>query len=72
MEIPVVWSVVLLVAGVWNLVVWPEFWRRVARDPRARDGAGRATRFLTVHAVLVAISLVLGLAVAVLGVLTLL
>lgn len=72
MEIPVVWSVVLLVAGVWNLVVWPQFWRRVARDPRARDDAGRPTRFLTVHAVLVAVSLVLGLAVAVLGVLTLL
>lgn len=71
-EIPVVWSVVLLVAGVWNLVVWPQFWRRVARDPRARDDAGRPTRFLTVHAVLVAVSLVLGLAVAVLGVLTLL
>lgn len=72
MEIPVVWSVVLLVAGVWNLVVWPQFWRRVARDTRARDDAGRPTRFLTVHAVLVAVSLVLGLAVAVLGVLTLL
>ena len=71
-EIPVVWSVVLLVAGVWNLVVWPQFWRRVARDPRARDGAGRPTRFLTVHAVLVAVSLLLGFAVALLGVLTLL
>lgn len=72
MEIPVVWSAVLLVAGAWNLVVWPQFWRRVANDPRARDDAGRPTRFLTVHAVLVAVSLALGLAVALLGVLTLL
>lgn len=71
-EIPVVWSVVLLVAGVWNLVVWPQFWRRVTRDPRARDDAGRPTRFRTVHAVLVVASLLLGLAVALLGVLTLL
>lgn len=71
MELPVVWSLVLVVAGVWNLVVWPQFWRRVARDPRARDATGRPTRFLTVHAVLVAVSLALGVAVGLLGVLTL-
>lgn len=71
MELPVAWSVVLLVAGAWNLVVWPRFWQRVAADPRARDDAGRPTRFLTVHAVLVGVSLVLGVAVAALGVLTL-
>lgn len=71
MELPVAWSVVLLVAGAWNLVVWPRFWQRVAADPRARDDAGRPTRFFTVHAVLVGVSLVLGVAVAALGVLTL-
>lgn len=71
MELPVAWSVVLVVAGAWSLVVWPQFWRRVAKDPRSRDEAGRPTRFLTVHAVLVTVSLVLGAAVALLGVLTL-
>lgn len=49
----------LLLNGVFNLVVWPAFYRRVARDPRARDGHGRATRFLIVHTVLIAVALVL-------------
>lgn len=71
MELPVAWSLVLIVAGVWNLVVWPQFWKRVTRDPRARDDAGRPTRFHTVHAVLVGISLLLGVAVALVGVLAL-
>nr|WP_216645917.1 hypothetical protein [Isoptericola halotolerans] len=64
-----VWSLVLLVAAVWNLVVWPQFWRRVTKDPRARDEAGRPTRFYTVHAVLVVVSVVLALLVGVVGVL---
>lgn len=62
-------SLLLIVAGLWNLVVWPAFLRRVLKDPRARDAEGRATAFLTVHVVLVAVSLVLGLAVGVVGVL---
>jgi hypothetical protein len=38
------------------------------KDPRARDASGKATRFLTVHVVLVTISMVLGLATAAIGV----
>ncbi|CAM3389620.1 SCO4848 family membrane protein [Isoptericola cucumis] len=71
MELPVVASLVLVVAAVWNLVVWPQFWRRVTKDPRARDDAGRPTRFYTVHAVLVGVSVVLALLVGVVGVLAL-
>lgn len=71
MELPVGWSVLLLAAGIWNLVVWPQFLRRVMRDPRARDDAGRPTRFLTVHVVLVGVSLALGLAIGVLALVTL-
>lgn len=71
MELPLGWSILLLVAGLWNLVVWPRFLQRIRRDPRARDASGRATPFLTVHVVLVTVSLVLGVAVALLGVLTL-
>jgi uncharacterized membrane protein len=70
--LPVFPALVLIVAGVWSLVVWPQFLRRVMKDPRARDAAGKATRFLTVHVVLVSISMVLGLATAVIGVLGLL
>ena len=71
-ELPVVASLVLIVAAVWNLVVWPQFWRRVAKDPRARDDAGRPTRFFTVHAVLVGVSVVLAVLVGLVGVLALL
>jgi uncharacterized membrane protein len=68
-ELPVFPALVLIVAGVWSLVVWPQFLRRVMKDPRARDAAGKATRFLTVHVVLVSISMVLGAATAVIGIL---
>jgi len=71
MDLPVVWSLVLLVTAVWNLVVWPPFLRRVLKDSRSRDAAGRATTFLRVHAVLVGVSLALAIAVGVLGILTL-
>ena len=72
MQLPVFAALVLIVAGVWSLVVWPQFLRRVMKDPRARDAAGKATKFLTVHVVLVSISMVLGLATALIGVLGLL
>lgn len=71
MELPAFASLVLIVAGVWSLVVWPQFLRRVLKDPRARDAAGKATKFLTVHVVLVSISMVLGAATAVIGILAL-
>lgn len=68
MELPIFASLVLVVAGVWSLVVWPQFLRRILKDPRARDASGKATKFLTVHVVLVSISMVLGAATAVIGV----
>jgi uncharacterized membrane protein len=67
-ELPAFPAIILVVAGVWSLVVWPQFLRRVMKDPRARDAGGRATRFLTVHIVLVSISMVLGAATAAIGV----
>ncbi len=67
MDLPAGLAVVLIVAGVWSLAVWPQFLRRVMKDPRARDAAGRPTRFLTVHIVLVSISMVLGAATAAIG-----
>ncbi len=50
-------AVILLLGAVFNIVAWPQFLRRVTADPRARDADGRATTFLTVHRVLVAIAL---------------
>ena len=49
-------------------MVWPQFLRRVMKDPRARDADGKATKFLTVHVVLVSISMVLGAATAAIGI----
>jgi uncharacterized membrane protein len=70
-ELPVFAALVLIVAGVWSLVVWPQFLRRVMKDPRARDAAGKATKFLTVHVVLVSVSMVLGAATALIGIMAL-
>lgn len=71
MDLPLVWSLLVLVAGLWNLIVWPRFGQRIAKDPRARDADGRPTTFLTVHLVLIGVSLLLGVLLVVLGVLTL-
>jgi uncharacterized membrane protein len=67
-QLPVALAWVLIIAGVWSLVVWPQFLKRVMKDSRARDAAGKATRFLTVHVVLVSISMVLGAATAAIGI----
>ncbi|GAA1777112.1 SCO4848 family membrane protein [Leucobacter iarius] len=52
-------GILLLINALYNAVVWPRFWKRVSQDPRARDEQGKATKFLTVHAVLIGIALVI-------------
>ncbi len=52
----------LILSAAFNVVTWPTFLRRVARDPRARDETGAATAFLRVHVILVAIALALAAA----------
>ncbi|ROR66003.1 SCO4848 family membrane protein [Agrococcus jenensis] len=61
-------AVLLLVGAAFSVVVWPAFLRRIAADPRSRDAAGKATRFLTVHRTLIATALVIAVAQAVLGI----
>jgi len=56
-------TVILIANAVFNVVTWPTFFKRVARDPRARDSAGKPTPFFTVHLVL----LIIGLALAALS-----
>lgn len=58
----------LLANAVFNIVVWPRFFTRVAKDPRARDENGRPTRFLIVHAVLIGLALLLALASAIVAI----
>ena len=61
--------VALLLANVvFNLIVWPPLYRRVVKDPRARDAGGKATKFLTVHIVLFVVAGVLTLASAIVAI----
>ena len=52
----------LLAGAALNILTWPTFLRRVARDPRARDADGKPTRFLIVHVVLFVIAITLAAA----------
>ncbi len=61
----------LLVNAAFNAIVWPRFSARVANDPRARDEAGRPTRFLIVHVVLIGLALLLAAASAIVAVVAL-
>jgi len=56
---PTTLAILLIVNAAWAFIVWPQFFRRVRRDERARDASGGPTRFLIVHAVLIGISLLL-------------
>lgn len=60
-------AILLIVNAIFNAIVWPQFWKRVAKDPRASDEQGRATKFLKVHAVLIGIAMLLAVASAIAG-----
>jgi len=68
MNVPVGIAVLLIATGVWNLIIWPQFAKRIVADPRSRDEAGGRTTFFTVHAVLISVSLALGVATGIVGV----
>ena len=68
MKLPLIFSLILILAGVWTLIVWPPFLRRVLKDPRSKDESGKATWFLKVHLMLISTSMILGLATLVIGV----
>jgi len=58
--------VLLLAAGLWPLLVWPNFVRVVATDERAFDGG--PTAYLVVHVGLAVVSMAFGVALLVVGV----
>jgi len=64
-------ALLLLLNALFNGVVWPQFYRRISADSRARDSNGKPTAFLRVHVVLVSIALLLAAVSAVAGVLSL-
>lgn len=61
-------AVLLFLNAAFNVIVWPQFYKRVARDQRARDAEGKATAFLKVHAVLIAVALVLAIISVIAGI----
>ncbi|WP_332666856.1 SCO4848 family membrane protein [Aeromicrobium sp.] len=61
----------LIVAGVFNVVIWPRFAKAVVDDDRAWDGAhwdSAPTAFFWVHAVLITTAVVIGLGVLLVGI----
>jgi hypothetical protein len=65
-------AIVLFIGALFNVVAWPRFFRRVSADLRARDSDGKVTAFYRVHAVLLAIALLLAAASVIAGMLLLL
>ncbi|MCS5729798.1 hypothetical protein N1031_08495 [Herbiconiux moechotypicola] len=64
-------AILLFVNAAWNFIVWPQFFKRVNRDERARDASGKPTPFLIVHAVLIGISLLIAVVSVVVGIVAL-
>ena len=64
-------AIILILNGIFNIAVWPTFFRRVARDPRARTAEGKAAPFLVVHAVIVSVALALAVVSIIVGALAL-
>ena len=59
-------AVLLVLAGLWPLLVWPNFVRVIVTDERAFDGG--PTAYLVVHLTLAAVSMAFGVLLVVLGV----
>lgn len=60
-------SALLVAAGLWPLLVWPNFVRVVVTDERAFDDDG-PTAYLVVHAGLAVVSMSIGAGLVALGV----
>ncbi|MDZ8200554.1 hypothetical protein RZO50_03460 [Microbacterium sp. SSW1-59] len=65
-------AAVLFVNALFNVVVWPRFYPRIANDARATDAHGKRTAFYRVHVILIASAIVLAAVSVVAGVLVLL
>lgn len=64
-------SWVLIIAGVFNVVIWPRFAKAIVDDSRAWSGAAwesAPTSFFWVHAVLIVSASVLAICVLVIGI----
>lgn len=60
----------LLLAGLFNVVIWPRFAKAIVDDDRAWSGdhwSSAPTAFFWVHAVLISTAIVIGLGVLLVG-----
>lgn len=65
---------VLVIAGVFNIVIWPRFAKAIVNDSRAWAGQAwhsAPTGFFWVHAVLILTASILGICVLVIGIVAL-
>ncbi|MDF2498077.1 MAG: putative integral rane protein [Arthrobacter koreensis] len=68
MELSTPLSLVMVIAGLWSIMVWPIFLKRVLKDPQARDANGAPTRFMTTNLMMISTAIIFALATAVIGV----
>ena len=68
MELSTPLAFVLLISGLWSIMVWPVFLKRVLKDPQARDSSGAPTRFLTTNLMMISTAIIFALSTAVIGV----
>jgi hypothetical protein len=61
----------LFINAAFNFVVWPQFYRRISKDDRARDAAGAPTAFLRVHLILITLALLIAVTSTIAAVLSL-
>lgn len=64
----VISALTLFINALFNIVTWPRFLQRIAKDERARDANGRRTTFYRVHLILVTCAVVIAAASVVVGV----
>ena len=67
MSMPTPLAVILIIAGLWSIIVWPPYLRQVLKSPQSRDADGAPTRYLTVNLMKISTSIVFGIAVVVVG-----
>ncbi|MCC3266552.1 hypothetical protein MUG94_05020 [Arthrobacter gengyunqii] len=67
MVLPTALAVILIIAGLWSLIVWPPYLIEAYKSPKARDEKGAPTRYLTVNLMKVSTSMVFGLVTIIVG-----
>ncbi|MDN3481525.1 hypothetical protein QMA10_06260 [Arthrobacter sp. APC 3897] len=65
--LPTALAVILIIAGLWSLLVWPPYLIEAYKSPKARDEKGAPTRYLTVNLMKVSTSMLFGLVTIIVG-----